>query len=88
MKHLRGLKALVRGRDPAPCINTERAREARSEDAETAGERRGIVRQESKRNQAEQLEKKWMVTKRKTRRSAGQRKNCWQMKSRTLSAQH
>lgn len=44
-KHLRKFKTLVKGKDPALRINTKRAGEMWSEDAETARERPGFVRQ-------------------------------------------
>ena len=45
MKYLRRLKTFIKGKNPALRTNTERVREARSEDAETTGERTGIIRQ-------------------------------------------
>lgn len=45
LKQLGRLKTSVKGKDPALSINSEIAGEAQSEDAETAGEKRGIVRQ-------------------------------------------
>lgn len=44
-KHLRRLKTSVKGKDPELSANTERAVKPRGEDAETAGETRGIIRQ-------------------------------------------